>query len=144
MKQKIFTEHSGEKQNIEPGRFDRERFSFEEEGGEPGWLISMSDLMSMLLVFFLVWTAVNMSEMERAKKTTDIKGPAVASRTVQTVPSSRRDRLYEFIPTGIRNNFVVVAFNRSEEHGLKREKSSTETRGFAHLVPVDMQVVSLE
>jgi hypothetical protein len=127
-----------------PVRFSRTGLEFDNGEEDNGWLISMSDLMSLLLVFFLVWTAVNMSEMQKQKSriTGDNK---MASTTAQDCKlpavTAGAEQLYEIIPAGTGKSVVVVSFREEDEP--QHSDFQNLRRATARLVPVDMQVISL-
>ena len=138
------------KERIKPIIFSRNRFSFDDEE-DTGWLMSMSDLMSLLLVFFLVWTAVNVPALEKKKrsyKETEkidvIKQANLQQSTIKTEENGIKERVYEFIPTNLKNNFVVVAFKQLGDKNKEDDIHGTGKRAMVHLEPVDMQVVSIE
>lgn len=129
--------------------FTRNMFSFYEDKEDTGWLISMSDLMSLLLVFFLVWTAANIPALEKAKRNyKDAEKIDVVKQAGTEHPTTSGNKItemvYEFIPTKMRNNFVLVAFKESDKKYQKEDGDKTAKRAVARLQPVDMQVVSIK
>lgn len=108
-------------------------FSFGENENEASWFISMSDLMSLLLVFFLVWTALNLTEKERVVPEAQVLTEQVAGSEKEG-GSGRR---VEFIPTNLKDSYVLVSF---------KENSSrpAQSGAVAQLTPVDLSISSLD
>ena len=124
------------------------RFGFgDDEEYDNGWLVSMSDLMSMLLVFFLVITALNSGAFEPDGQK-GVKGAVPVVADSSHSPESRKSRgtVYEIFPSGGKHNYVLVAFDESHLNGAEKKQHVRHggVSAVAKLVPVDLQVVSLQ
>lgn len=74
---------------------------------DSSWVLSLSDLMSLLLIFFLVWTTLKIADLKRSEA-----GPSSRSQMVfsdrQNPLEGLKDTLMEFSPVKTRNGNVII------------------------------------
>ena len=78
------------------------------ENDNLSWVLSLSDLMSLLLIFFLVWTTLKIASLKRTESAPDV----AASRMSFVAPGNPleglKDTLMEFSPVKTPDGNIII------------------------------------
>ena len=72
------------------------------------WVLSLSDLMSLLLIFFLVWTTIKMAQL---KKEVNVKQPATPHMHLENM-SKIKGMLFEFSPVEVKKGGIMIVLDQ--------------------------------
>jgi len=71
------------------------------------WVLSLSDLMSLLLIFFLVWTTLKMAHLKREEATPSTT-PQMSFASNEKQFEGLKDTLLEFSPVETPNGSIMI------------------------------------
>jgi len=76
---------------------------------DSSWMLSLSDLMSLLLIFFLVWTTLNIADQKNKGSVPEVSQSQMNFSAAQDPLNGLKDSLLEFSPeTTADGNIVIV------------------------------------
>ena len=95
---------------------------------DSSWVLSLSDLMSLLLIFFLVWTTLKIADLKRPE-------PETSSRSEMSFSDSQnpleglKDTLMEFSPLKTPNGNIVIVLE--EDISFDSASAALSQRGIS-------------
>ncbi len=106
--------------------FHRDMF---QEHDDESWVLSLSDLMSLLLIFFLVWTTLKAAGLEKPPNTASGSGrpDQMSFAPRQDALDGLKDTLLEFSPVDAPNGSIVIIL--SEDISFDSGSAELSPRG---------------
>ncbi len=106
---------------------DKEVLSLEATSADDSsWVLSLSDLMSLLLIFFLVWTTIKIANLKGDASSATLQ-PNVARMHIKDM-SKIRGMLFEFSPRQVRKGGVMIVLDQDVTFASGSDRLSPDGR----------------
>lgn len=89
---------------------------------DSSWVLSLSDLMSLLLIFFLVWTTIKIVQL---KKEVNVRQPATPHMHLKNM-SKIKGMLFEFSPVEVKRGGIMIVLDQEVTFSQGSDRLSSD------------------